>query len=209
MATTTDKTERKDDQAGGRGTQALAPGKREQESAPAKQRERRSARPMIPIVGPLGLMRRLFDDLAQLAGVGNEPGPAQKEQAQGPEGMMFSPRVDVTRRDGKVVVQVDLPGVAPENISAVIEDDALLIEGERRDERQFQEGNVWRSERIYGRFQRVIPLPEGVDTDSVEARFENGVLEIALRAPEQKRSGKQIDIKSEGQTDESRRAKSH
>jgi HSP20 family protein len=210
---TTDKNERKDDEDGGRGKQALASEQREQKNAPALQRERRSAsaRPMFPMVGPLGLMRRLFDDLAQLAGVGNEPGPAQpaSKQAQGPEGTTFAPRVDVARRDGKLVVQVDLPGVAAENITAVIEDDGLIIEGERRDERQFQEGNVWRSELLYGRFQRVIPLPEGVDPESVEARFENGVLEIALRAPEQKHTGKQIDIKSEGKTGQPRQAESH
>jgi HSP20 family protein len=75
-----------------------------------------------------------------------------------------------------------------------VQDGALVIEGERRQEREVETSGTYRAERIYGAFSRVIPLPEGVDPDTAEAHFENGVLEVSLRMSEEKARGKRIEI---------------
>lgn len=144
--------------------------------------------------GPFSLMRRLFDDLERLTGFG---APGMHREGRGFEGSMFVPTVEVMHRDHKLIVNVDLPGMSADDIQVTVHDGALVIEGERHSEHEHQEGDVWRCERSYGRFQRVIALPEGTDTTSTEARFENGVLSILLRAPEQQ-EGRRIEIKTGG-----------
>jgi HSP20 family protein len=145
--------------------------------------------------GPFSLMRRLFDDLERLTGIEL---PDERGERRGLDSMMFVPMVEVRQRDDKLVVSVDLPGMSSDDIEITVEDGALIIEGERRSEHEHRDGDVWRCERSYGRFQRAIPLPEGVDTETAEARFENGVLQISLQAPERVRHGRKIDIKSSG-----------
>jgi len=141
--------------------------------------------------GPFALMRRLFDDLAQLAG-GESVG--EREPLPG----MFVPQVDVQQRDDRIVVHVDLPGMAPADVQLRVEDNALILEGERTTEHEREEGGVVRSERVYGRFQRVIPLPEGADAESADARFANGVLEVTIKTP-QRQKGRRIEIQSGGE----------
>ncbi len=133
-------------------------------------------------LGPFGMFRRLFEDFDRMMTV------------------PFSPTVEVTHRDGKLFVNADLPGMAAKDVSLRIEDDALIIEGERRSEHEEREGDVLRSERSYGSFQRVIPLPMGVEPDKVDARFENGVLEVSMPLPGKKEKGKQIEIQTGGST---------
>jgi HSP20 family protein len=170
------------------------------QTQPPQEQQRRGlqglpATGMIPapfMFGPFGLMRRLFDDLAQLAGVG---GPVRElEQLPG----MFVPQIDVQQRDDRIVVHADLPGTAPADVQLRIEDNALIVEGERRTEHEREQGGIVRTERVYGRFQRTIPLPEGADPESAEARFANGVLEVTIKTP-QRRKGRQIEIQLGGE----------
>jgi HSP20 family protein len=177
------------------GTQAQPP---QEQQRPGLQRMRREmpVTGMIPMpfmLGPFALMRRLFDDLAQLAGVG--------EPVSEPErlpGGMFIPQIDVQQRDDNLVVHVDLPGTAPADVQLRIEDNTLIVEGDRRVERELEEGGIVRTERVFGRFQRVIPLPEGADPESAEARFANGVLEVTIKTP-QRQKGRRIEIQSGGE----------
>lgn len=124
---------------------------------------------------PFSVMRRLFDDFASLA-------------------MPSVPRIDITKRDGNIFVQADLPGMAPDDITVRVEDDTLVLEGERHVERDIREDDIWTAERSYGHFRRVVHLPPGIDAESAQARFENGVLEIKLRAPDQAKRGRTIEI---------------
>jgi hypothetical protein len=66
-------------------------------------------------------------------------------------------------------------------------DDAVVIRGETRREDDRHEGNVHRTERSYGRFERQIPLPPGVKPDEVQANFRNGVLELRIPKSEEAR----------------------
>ena len=77
-----------------------------------------------------------------------------------------------------------------------IRDDALVIEGERKQEREEEREGLYRNERVYGSFYRTIPLPEGTIADSAKATFKNGVLEVVLQAPPQEVSrGRRLEIK--------------
>ncbi len=107
---------------------------------------------------------------------------------------LWSPQVEVREKDGKLHVSADLPGLSKNDVHIDVQDNMLTIEGERRSERSDERAG-W-SERSYGRFSRTIPLPEGINPDSANAKFENGVLEIAFDAPrrEQPRS-KKIEIR--------------
>lgn len=172
------------------------PSEQQQRSMQQVRRMPRSNMFALPFMGgPFGVMRRLFDDLEQLAGIGPmEP----SEQGERAPMAMFVPQVDISQRNDKLVVQADLPGMSPDDVRIRIEDGALILEGERRSEREMEAGGTVRTERFYGRFQRVVPLPEGADLDSAEARFENGVLEISLKTPPRQR-GRQIEIKTGGE----------
>ena len=94
------------------------------------------------------------------------------------------------------LVHVDLPGLSPDDVKLRIEDGALLIEGERKSESESESGGVMRTERYFGHFQRCIPLPDGATADKAEARFENGVLEVSIVAPQLAPQGRQIEIQT-------------
>jgi HSP20 family protein len=85
--------------------------------------------------------------------------------------------------------------MAADDVTVTITDDALIVEGERRVEAR--ERGVY--ERAYGSFRRVIPLPENTEAESAEARFENGVLEISVRAPERRERGRNVQINKPGE----------
>jgi HSP20 family protein len=105
------------------------------------------------------------------------------------------PQVDVAQRDDRLVVRADLPGLGLDDIQVAILDNALVIEGERRAESEEDEGDIYRAERVYGRFRRVIPLPRGTTAEDAEARFVNGVLEVSLRLPKQpEERGERIQV---------------
>jgi len=169
----------------------------ERQSVGAQQGGRQSAglqrRSMpAPVFGALGLspfslLRRMLEDMDRMfEGFGNVRGGAGGGTAgleRGPAASLaqvWSPAIDIVERDGRLVVRADLPGMSADDVRIEIRDDALVLEGERRSEIEVEEEGVYRSERVYGRFSRVIPLPDGADLDKASARFENGVLEVEI-----------------------------
>lgn len=92
----------------------------------------------------------------------------------------WTPDLEVTQDKGKLQVRLDLPGLRKEDVTIEITDEALTVEGERRQEEEEKGKGYYRTERSYGRFFRSIPLPEGARPDSTKATFANGVLEIAM-----------------------------
>ncbi len=93
----------------------------------------------------------------------------------------LSPQLDVRMENGKMQLDMDLPGVNPNDVDIMLQDGILTIKGERREERTEGEGDAQLRERRFGRFERRIQLPDGVDEESLDARFENGVLAISAR----------------------------
>jgi len=95
-----------------------------------------------------------------------------------------TPPVEIFERDDRLVVRADLPGIRREDVKVRVVHDALIIEGERRSERERapdRRGGYYESELTYGRFSRKIVLPGRIDAHRVRARFENGVLEVEVR----------------------------
>ena len=102
------------------------------------------------------------------------------------------PRMETYRRDNEYVVKIDLPGVNPNDVSVHTEANFLTITGERKGE---ENGSDYR-ETFYGKFERQVALPKGVEADKIAARYEHGVLEIRVPLPAQL-AGRQVPIQIE------------
>lgn len=103
---------------------------------------------------------------------------AQEESAMTTAG--FSPAIEsFIDKDGKKFhCQVMLPGVDPKNVNLQVQGNTLTISGERSATKETKEAEYLRREITYGSFQRSMMLPEGVDTDKLNAEYRNGILEI-------------------------------
>jgi HSP20 family protein len=95
----------------------------------------------------------------------------------------WQPALETKVKDGKLFVHCDLPGVNPKDVEVSVEGDTLSISGERRAERTSEDEGGRRSEVSYGRFQRVLAVPEGIEADKITARYTNGVLEVEVPLP--------------------------
>jgi HSP20 family protein len=107
----------------------------------------------------------------------------------------WSPAIEAFQRGNEFVIRADVPGMNRQDLQVDINDDTLTIHGDRREDRQEQREGVFWTERSYGSFTRVVPLPPGTITESARASFNNGVLEIVMQAPSaETRRGRRIDI---------------
>lgn len=164
---------------------------------------------------PFGIMRRLSDDMDQLfsqligsSGNGSRASGALAVPAITAAPVDWVPAIETSTRDGKLIVEADLPGLGVDDVIVEVEDGVLTISGERREEREVDEDGFRRTERRYGRFTRSIALPEGAQEDEVQASFNNGVLEIAIPMPTQNQQRRTIDVKSSAQNDSSQASSS-
>lgn len=136
-------------------------------------------------------MDRLFDDF--FVGV-----PAFSNLRQNlPTAQVITPALDVKETEKELVVKADLPGIDEKDVQLTLQDGVLSIRGEKKSERKDERENYHLVERSYGSFQRAIRLPDTVDEDKVEARFDKGVLTVTLpKRPEMVKAQKKIEIKS-------------
>jgi len=112
----------------------------------------------------------------------------------------WSPEVEVSERDRRLLVTADLPGIRKEDIDIELQDGALILRGQRNEEREEQRGDVSYSERSYGSFVRSIALPPEVKSDDIDATFQNGVLQVTLPLPQESRRRRiQISAGEEGE----------
>ncbi len=171
-----------------------------------------------PSTSPFTLMRHIAEDMENMMladfGLGRRFGsPFLKDDFFAPTFPAFetapffaenerllsdwSPQVEMFEREGKLVVQADLPGIKKDDIKVEITDHQLTIEGERKEKREEKGEGFYRSERSYGSFCRTIALPEGINTENAKAEFKNGVLEISMDSPQLESGKKRLEI-SEG-----------
>jgi HSP20 family protein len=146
-------------------------------------------------------MDRLFDTFGGTSQGGRNlstSGSGKSLQQQGSRGQSYwAPPMEVFQRGNEMVVRADLPGVTPDDVQIDVEDGVLTVSGERRNTNEEQREGFYRSERSYGAFSRSIALPEGVDEDQVNARYEHGVLEVTVPLPQQQRQrGRRVQIQS-------------
>lgn len=93
------------------------------------------------------------------------------------------PNVDLYTRNNSnnSVVSVELPGLSKEDVTVVVRDNSLVIEGEKKQSHEEEDKNTYYyRENYYGKFRRVVQLPTDVDENNITAKFENGVLNIEL-----------------------------
>lgn len=103
---------------------------------------------------------------------------------------LFAPAVDVYETDQELVVKAELPGVKKENVEVSIRDNALHIRGEKKEEKEEKTETYHRVERVYGKFERVIPLPVDVKVEAAKAEFKDGLLEIRIPKAEESKERK-------------------
>ncbi len=98
--------------------------------------------------------------------------------ARGPSS--WTPAMDVFDHEDAIVLKVELPGLAPEDIHIEVDDNVLTLKGERRFSEDVDEGRYYRLERAYGEFQRSLTLPQTAKTDEITAHADDGVLEVRV-----------------------------
>jgi len=121
-------------------------------------------------------------------------------QAGGGDGgaRRWIPAMDLVEEGEQYVLRADLPGVGEDDVSVELEDNVLTVSGERKSEHREQGDGFRRIERSSGSFSRSLTLPEGIDAEQIRARFEQGVLEVRVPKPEQ-RKPRRIEISGSGQ----------
>ncbi|HPY14934.1 MAG TPA: Hsp20/alpha crystallin family protein [bacterium] len=110
-----------------------------------------------------------------------------------PAGSIY-PKVDIEENENSYLFKAELPGVKKEDVSIEIDNKVLTISGEKKEEREEKSGNVYRKESYSGSFSRSFTLPEHVNPDDADAKYENGILFLSIPKSEDK-AKKKIDIK--------------
>ncbi|OGU75886.1 MAG: heat-shock protein Hsp20 [Ignavibacteria bacterium RBG_16_34_14] len=109
----------------------------------------------------------------------------------------YFPHIDISDDEKNIYVEAEIPGVKKEDMKITLQDNILTITGEKKKEKEEEDKkNFFRSERVYGSFTRSFTLPEDIDPDSVDAKFDNGILNITIAKSHPKKvAEKLIEIK--------------
>jgi HSP20 family protein len=108
-------------------------------------------------------------------------------------GGQWAPAVDVYDSKDNLLVKADLPGLTKDEIEVSIQENHLVLKGEKKKDHEIKEENYFKTERYYGSFFRTIPLPSEIDAAKVEAKYQDGVLTLTLPKKEEAKP-KQITI---------------
>jgi HSP20 family protein len=136
--------------------------------------------PVREINGLQTEMNRLFNTFFDPSGQSPSAGAGRR----------WLPAMDLVEEDDAFVLRADLPGLAEGDVNLELEDNVLTISGERKSEHEERREGFHRVERAYGTFSRQLTLPEGVDPDGIEAKFDKGVLEVRVPKPEERKPRK-------------------
>lgn len=150
--------------------------------APISRSRRTPALPSL--MDPFRLMDSLLSDVVGTRG-GNGGGE-----------LLAQPRMNIEDKGNEIRVTAELPGVSDGDVEVTLDDDMLIIAGEKRQEEEVNEGGMRLVERAFGQFRRAIQLPFAPDPGQVEAQFRDGVLTItAPKNAEQQSRQRQIEVK--------------
>ncbi len=97
------------------------------------------------------------------------------------------PPMDLVEAEDHFVLKADLPGMTEGDVNIEVQDGTLTISGERKAEHEQSEKGWYRIERSFGSFNRSLTLPDGIDPDRIAASFSNGVLEVRVPKPEERK----------------------
>ena len=105
----------------------------------------------------------------------------------------YYPHIDISDDENNIYVEAEIPGVKKEDIKITLQDNILTISGEKKNTKEEKDKkNFFRSERVYGSFTRSFTLPEDINPDSVEAKFENGILNISIQNAQPKKTAEKF-----------------
>jgi len=124
-------------------------------------------------------MNRLFNTAFDTSPGGNGGGSRR-----------WAPAMDLLETEDHFVLRADLPGMTQSDVNIELEDNVLTVSGERKAEHEEKREGFYRVERAFGSFSRSLTLPKGVDADAVTAGFDNGVLEVRIPKPEERKPRK-------------------
>lgn len=106
----------------------------------------------------------------------------------------WAPSVDISETDAAYLVKAEIPGVKKDDVRVCIQDGMLLIQGERKQEKEEKGRKFHRIERSYGSFARSFRVPDDVDEDSVKAEFKDGMLNVTLAKSKKKAKSRQVSV---------------
>lgn len=131
---------------------------------------------------------RFREPFREIASLQNEMGRLMGglfEAGNGRTNQAWMPAVDVWETEDELVYAFDLPGIPEDRISVELDEGALTVSGERERSEERSDERFYRFERRFGSFSRTIGLPQGTTEDAISAEYENGVLEVHVKKPEQ------------------------
>ena len=146
---------------------------------------------------PLSEMNRLFDQV--FSGIARRPRTEQQGDGgqDGGGAMAWAPDIDVIQRDNDLVIRAELPGATPDEVDITIQNNVLTISGRISEEREEERGGYLVRERRAGAFRRSLQLPQGIDENRVNARFDNGVLEVVLEGAAASQEPTRVEVQGQ------------
>ncbi|MBS0288014.1 MAG: Hsp20/alpha crystallin family protein [Proteobacteria bacterium] len=134
------------------------------------------------------LIRELQSELFPLMGLHSPTQTQAMESA-------WAPKVDIKEEGDEFVVYADIPGVDPKDIEIKMENNTLIVQGEKKTVKEEKEKNYYRMERTAGKFYRQFTLPETVDGNKITAKSKHGVLAIHLPKTKEANLQRKIEVK--------------
>src|SRR5436309_15528912 len=121
-------------------------------------------------------MNRLFNTFFDEPSAGENSGTSLRR---------WIPALDLVETDDDFVLRADLPGLSEDDVKIELQGNTLTVAGERKSEHDGDGAGYHRLERGWGSFARSLTVPEGIDAESITARFDRGILELHIPKPEQ------------------------
>jgi HSP20 family protein len=152
---------------------------------------------------PFDSLRREVDRLFEDFGGGFWPSPFRGSFfnvapfRRGEAAFGAVPAVDVSETDKAYEITAELPGMDEKNVEVKLANGLLTIKGEKHDEKEEKKKDYYMRERSFGSFERTFQVPDGVDSDKIEASYKKGVLTVTLpKSAEAQKSEKKIAVKA-------------
>lgn len=143
-----------------------------------------------PAVDPIRLLYRGMDSL--LADVARVVSADTREAG----GLLPNPRINIEETDNEIRITAELPGVSESDVHITLEDNFLILSGEKKQEKQVNEGDLRVVERAFGRFRRAVQLPFAPNPESIDARYKDGILSISIpKGVEERQKTREIEVK--------------
>ncbi len=125
----------------------------------------------------------MFDRMNRMFGSQFHGGSNEQEYSAGE----WCPLTDIYETEEEYIFKVEVPGMEKKDITIEVKDDTLWIRGERREDMEARKDNYHRTEIRTGKFARSFRLPRGIDQEKIKAAMNNGILELKVAKPEEKK----------------------